>query len=76
MISEGNGLSGLQDGKFDIGGGDRFDTLPELVEYYKKTPIVETSGNVVHLRYVSDDVMMTSWKGISLLCVCVYIWAC
>ena len=29
--------------------GDRFDTLSELVEYYKQNPMVETSGNVIHL---------------------------
>lgn len=37
-------------GRFDIGEkGDRFDTLSELVEYYKQNPMVETSGNVIHL---------------------------
>ena len=38
------------DGKYDVGGGERFDCLTELIEYYKRQPIVETSGIVVHLR--------------------------
>ena len=40
-----------RDGQYDIGGGDRFDTLTELIEHYKKNPMVETSGNgnVIHL---------------------------
>lgn len=41
-----------RDGKYDIGEkGDRFDTLTELIEHYKKNPMVETSGNgnVIHL---------------------------
>lgn len=39
-----------QDGKYDVGGGDQFSTLTQLVDYYKKNPMVETSGTVVHLR--------------------------
>eukprot|EP00118_Oscarella_pearsei_P028857 m.3128 g.3128 ORF g.3128 m.3128 type:complete len:588 (+) comp9068_c0_seq1:109-1872(+) len=39
-----------KDGKFDIGGGEKFGTLTDLVEYYKKNPMVETTGTVVHLR--------------------------
>jgi len=35
-----------RDGKYDIGEkGDRFDTLTDLIEHYKKNPMVETSGN-------------------------------
>lgn len=36
--------------KFDVGGGEQFDSLTELVEFYKKNPMVETTGTVVHLR--------------------------
>ena len=43
----------IQNGKFDVGGGEQFDTLSDLVEHYKKNPMVETSGTVVHLRHVS-----------------------
>ncbi|KAK2147610.1 hypothetical protein LSH36_545g04026 [Paralvinella palmiformis] len=39
-----------KDGKFDVGGGEQFDTLPDLIEHYRKSPMVETSGTVVHLR--------------------------
>lgn len=38
------------DGKYDIGGGERFDTLRDLVERYRKNPMVEKSGIVVHLK--------------------------
>lgn len=40
-----------QNGKFDVGGGEQFNTLSDLVEHYKKNPMVETSGTVVHLRH-------------------------
>ncbi|MBN3307343.1 PTN11 phosphatase, partial [Amia calva] len=39
-----------QDGKYDVGGGERFDTLTDLVEHYKKNPMVEKNGIVVHLK--------------------------
>ncbi|CAB0004024.1 unnamed protein product, partial [Nesidiocoris tenuis] len=38
------------DYKYDVGGGDKFNSLSELIEHYKKNPMVETSGTVVHLR--------------------------
>ncbi|XP_050411849.1 tyrosine-protein phosphatase non-receptor type 11 [Patella vulgata] len=38
------------DGKYDVGGGDKFSSLSDLVEHYKKTPMVETSGTVVYLK--------------------------
>ncbi|XP_069466177.1 tyrosine-protein phosphatase non-receptor type 11-like isoform X2 [Ambystoma mexicanum] len=38
------------DGKYDVGGGERFDTLTDLVDHYKKNPMVEKSGAVVHLK--------------------------
>ncbi|XP_031558481.1 tyrosine-protein phosphatase non-receptor type 11-like [Actinia tenebrosa] len=37
-------------GQYDVGGGEKFDDLTELVEHYKKNPMVEKSGTVVHLR--------------------------
>uniref|UniRef100_A0A3P9LTV3 protein-tyrosine-phosphatase n=1 Tax=Oryzias latipes TaxID=8090 RepID=A0A3P9LTV3_ORYLA len=40
----------FQDGKYDVGGGEKFDTLTDLVEHYKKNPMVEKSGIVVHLK--------------------------
>lgn len=42
----------VQDVKYDVGGGERFDTLTDLVEHYKKNPMVEKSGIVVHLKQV------------------------
>ena len=33
-----------------MGGGEKFDSLSELIEHYKKNPMVETSGTVVHLK--------------------------
>ncbi|NWV80996.1 PTN11 phosphatase, partial [Dasyornis broadbenti] len=38
------------DGKYDMGGGERFDSLAGLVEHYRKNPMVEKSGAVVHLK--------------------------
>ena len=39
-----------QDNKYDVGGGEKFDSLTELIEYYRQNPMVETSGTVVHLK--------------------------
>ncbi|XP_046983413.1 tyrosine-protein phosphatase non-receptor type 11-like [Schistocerca americana] len=39
-----------QDDTYDVGGGDRFETLSDLIEHYKRNPMVETSGTVVHLK--------------------------
>lgn len=38
------------DNRYDIGGGEEFDSLSELIEHYKSNPMVETSGTVVHLK--------------------------
>jgi len=38
--------------KYDVGGGTSFDSLGELIEHYKKCPLVEVTGNVVHLKQV------------------------
>ncbi|XP_055511302.1 tyrosine-protein phosphatase non-receptor type 11 isoform X1 [Leucoraja erinacea] len=39
-----------QDGKYDVGGGEKFDSLTDLVEHYKKNPMVETLGTVLQLK--------------------------
>ncbi len=39
-----------QEQKYDVGGGEKFDSLCELIEHYKKNPMVETTGTVVHLK--------------------------
>jgi tyrosine-protein phosphatase non-receptor type 11 len=40
----------FQEQKYDVGGGEKFDSLCELIEHYKKNPMVETTGTVVHLK--------------------------
>ena len=37
-------------GKCDVGGGEKFDCLSDLIDFYKRNPMVETTGTVVHLR--------------------------
>ncbi|OQV14787.1 Tyrosine-protein phosphatase non-receptor type 11 [Hypsibius exemplaris] len=37
--------------QYDVGGGEVFDSLTELVEFYKKNPMVETTGTVVSLKF-------------------------
>ena len=51
----------LKDGKFDVGGGEKFTSLSELVEHYKKNPMVEISGTVVYLKHVSLVWSHTHW---------------
>lgn len=42
------------EGKYDFGGGAEFDTISELVEYYRINPMVEKNGGtVVHLKQVT-----------------------
>ena len=41
------------DGKYDVGGGEKFNDLTDLVEHYKTNPMVEKSGTVVQLKIVS-----------------------
>jgi tyrosine-protein phosphatase non-receptor type 11 len=40
----------FQDSYYDIGGGEKFETLSDLVEHYKKNPMVERSGIVLNLK--------------------------
>ena len=40
------------DGYYDVGGGEKFANLKDLVEHYKKSPMVEKSGRVVQLKVV------------------------
>ena len=37
--------------KFDVNGGEMFDSLTELIEHYKKNPMVDTCGSVIHLNH-------------------------
>jgi len=36
-----------------VGGGEKFDSLTDLVEHYKKNPMVETLGTVLQLKQVN-----------------------
>lgn len=40
-----------KEGVFDVGGGPTFGGLTPLIEHYKKNPMVETSGSVIHLKH-------------------------
>ncbi|EDQ87370.1 uncharacterized protein MONBRDRAFT_27512 [Monosiga brevicollis MX1] len=42
-------------GSFDVGGGASFTDLTSLVEYYKRKPLVEANGNVVHLLKETEE---------------------
>jgi hypothetical protein len=54
----------IQDGRFDVGGGELFDSLAELVDHYKRNPMVETTGTVVHLKQPFNGTKITA-MGIS-----------
>ncbi|XP_039732696.1 tyrosine-protein phosphatase non-receptor type 11-like isoform X1 [Pteropus medius] len=51
------------DGKYDVGGGERFDSLGDLVERYKKNPMVEKSGAVVPLKQVWPPACVLGARG-------------
>lgn len=40
-----------RDGLFDMGGGPQFNSLNDLIEHYKKSPLIETTGKVISLKY-------------------------
>lgn len=50
----------FQDNKFDIGGGVKFVSLSELIEYYKTNPMVEKCGTIVHLRQPFNATRITA----------------
>lgn len=37
------------DNRYDVGGGEKFDSLTDLVEHYKRNPMVETNGSVINM---------------------------
>ncbi|NWI87204.1 PTN11 phosphatase, partial [Pitta sordida] len=47
-------LVSLKELKYDVGGGEKFDSLTDLVEHYKKNPMVETLGTVLQLKQVRE----------------------
>lgn len=46
--------------KYDVGGGAQFATLTELVEHYKKNPMVDTTGTVVNMKYPFNATRVTA----------------
>lgn len=46
--------------KYDVGGGEKFESLTDLVEHYKKNPMVETTGTVVHLKLPFNATRITA----------------
>lgn len=46
--------------KYDVGGGERFDSLTELVDHYRRNPMVETTGNVVNMKYPFNATTITA----------------
>jgi len=38
--------------KFDLGGGNQFDSLEDLIGYYKKYPFSVSDGTIVRLHQV------------------------
>ena len=49
-------------GCYDVGGGEKFPNLKDLVEHYKKSPMVEKSGRVVQLKFVSRESNLQLFK--------------
>ena len=47
----------LQQNTYDIGGGEKFESLSDLVENYRKNPMVERSGTVIHMKQVNDELI-------------------
>lgn len=43
----------VQNDRYTVGGSEKFDTLTDLVEYYKREGIEEISGNWVYLKQVN-----------------------
>lgn len=46
--------------KYDVGGGQKFATLCELIDHYKRNPMVEICGTVVHLRQPFNATRITA----------------
>lgn len=45
----------VQNDRYTVGGSEMFDTLTDLVEYYKRKGIEEISGNWVYFKQVNWD---------------------
>lgn len=60
LINKNLYLSYQDNRHYDVGGGEQFSTLSELIEHYKKNPMVETSGTVVKLRHPFNATRITA----------------
>ena len=43
------------DGYYDVGGGKQFTNLDDFLDHYKEESLVETSGRVIRLEFVSQN---------------------
>lgn len=53
----------VQNDRYTVGGAEMFDTLTDLVEFYKRKGIEEISGNWVYFKQVrvpdlTEDIMV------------------
>lgn len=46
--------------KYDVGGGEKFKSLTELVEHYTQNPMVETTGTVVNMKNPLNSTCITA----------------
>ena len=48
--------------RYDVGGGKQFDSIEDLIEYYKKCLLVDDKGIAIYLYQVchmlSDDIVL------------------
>lgn len=49
-----------KDSQYDVGGGEQFLTLCELIDNYQKNPMVETCGTVIHLKQPFNATRITA----------------
>lgn len=49
-----------RDNKYDVGGGEKFDSIKDLVEHYQRKPMVESNGQVVNMRYPFNSTKTTA----------------
>lgn len=64
----------FKDLKYDVGGGEKFDSLTDLVEHYKKNPMVETLGTVLQLKQVSEWRKIINFAAKKLLVSAYVVW--
>ena len=50
--------------KFDVGGGRLFDSIEDLIEYYKKCLLMDDSGTAIYLYQVQHCFGDIFWREI------------